>query len=80
MLPHWSGAAHLQLDAHRPVQVLEVGRLQEHVAELGERQAAVEPHLDGVLGEHVRDREVLPDVAQELDQAERAQPVEVVDH
>ena len=74
------GAAHLQLDAHGPVQVLEVRRLEEHVAELGERQAALEPDLDGVLGEHVRDREVLADVAQEVEQAERPEPVEVVDH
>ena len=43
------GAAHLQLDAHRPVQVPEVVRLEEHVAELGERQPAVEAHLDRVL-------------------------------
>ena len=49
----------------------EVGRLQQHVAELGEREPRLEPHLDGVLGEHVRHREVLADVAQEVEQAER---------
>ena len=74
------GAAHLQLDAHRPVQVAEVVRLEEHVAELGERQAALEPDLDRVLGEHVRHREVLAGVAQEVDQRQLAEPVEVVDH
>ena len=61
-------AAHLQLDALRAVEVPEVVGLQEHVAELGERQAALEAGLDGVLGEHVRDREVLARVAQEVDQ------------
>ena len=74
------GAAHLQLDAEAPVQVPEVGRLQQHVAELGERQPAAQPRLDGVLREHVRDREVLPDVAQELQHRQLAEPVEVVDH
>ena len=74
------GAAHLQLDAEGPVQMPEVGRLEQHVAELRERQAAAEPRLDGVLREHVRDREVLPDVAQELQHRQLAQPVEVVDH
>ena len=62
------GAAHLQLDAHRPVEVREVVGLQQHVAELGERQPALQAHLDRVLGEHVRDREVLAGVAQEVDQ------------
>ena len=73
-------AAHLQLDAHRPVQMPEVVRLKEHVAELGERQAALQAHLDRVLGEHVRHREVLARVAQEVDQRQLAEPVEVVDH
>ena len=42
------GAAHLELDAERPVEVLEVGRLEEHVAELGERQAAGEALADRI--------------------------------
>ena len=74
------GAAHLQLHAHRAVEVPEVVRLQEHVAELRERQAALEANLDGVLGEHVRHREVLADVAQEIDERQLAEPIEVVDH
>ena len=53
----------------RPVEMGEVVRLEEHVAELGERQPALQPDLDRVLGEHVRDREVLAGVAQEVDQA-----------
>ena len=73
------GAAHLELDAERPVQVGEVVCLEQHVAELGERQPALQADLDRVLGEHVRDREVLAGVAQELDQRELAEPVEVVD-
>ena len=58
----------------------EVVRLEEHVAELGERQPALEPDLDRILGEHVRDREMLAGVAQEVDQRQRSEPVEVVDH
>jgi hypothetical protein len=73
-------AAHLEIHAHRPVEVLEVGRLDQHVAELGERQAAVQPRRDRVLGEHVRDREVLADVPQPVDQPDLAEPVEVVHH
>src|SRR6266545_4284868 len=59
-------ATHLELHAVGPVEVPEVGRLEEHVAELGVRQTALQPALDRVLGQHVRDREVLADVAQEL--------------
>ncbi len=73
-------AAHLEVDAHRPVKVLEVGGLDQHVAELGERQAPIHPGRDGVLGEHVRDREVLADVPQPVDELDLLQPVEVVDH
>ena len=80
MLPHWSAPPDLELHAHRPVQVPVVGGLQEHVAELGEREPAPHPPLDRVLGEHVRDREVLPDVAQEVEHRDLAQPVEVVHH
>ena len=65
------GAAHLELDAELPMELQEVGRLEEHVAELGVRQAGLEPVLDRILGQHVRDREVLADVAQEVEQAER---------
>ena len=73
------GAAHLQLDADRPVHVGEVVRLEQHVAELGERQAALQPHLDRVLGEHVRHRRSACGVAQEVDQRQLAEPVEVVE-
>ncbi len=58
----------------------EVGGLQEHVAELGERESLVHADLDGVLGQHVGHREVLPDVAQEVEQPGVPQPVQVVDH
>jgi hypothetical protein len=73
-------AAHLQLDPELPVEVLEVGGLEEHVAELRERQATLEPGLDGVLGQHVGHGEVLADLAQEVEHRHRSQPVEVVDH
>ncbi len=80
MLPHWSAPPICSSTPIVPVQVGEVVRLQQHVAEFGERQAALEPDLDRVLGEHVRDREVLAGVAQEVDQRQLAEPVEVVDH
>ncbi len=74
-------AAHLERAAVVQVQAQEVVGLQQHVAELGERQAllALQPRLDRVLGRHVVDGEVLADVAQELDQVELAQPVGVVE-
>ena len=74
------GAAHLELDAQVAVEVLEVGRLEEHVAELGEREAAPSRDCTESFDEHVRDREVLPDVPQELEHRDLAEPVEVVDH
>src|SRR6185312_10879956 len=55
-------------------------RLDEHVAELGERQPGFEADLDRVLGQHVRDREVLADIAQEVEQVEWFEPVRVVGH
>ena len=60
--------------------MFEVVRLQEHVTEFGEREAALKADLDRVLGEHVRHGEMLPGVAQESDEREISQPIEVVDH
>ncbi len=57
----------------------EVGRLEEHVAELGEGESLRQPRLHRVLLEHVRDREVLAHVPQEVEQSHLAQPVQVVD-
>ena len=73
-------AAHLHLDIHRSSEMREVGRLEEHVAELGVREALVQAHLDGILGQHVRNREVLADIPEELDHRHRFEPLEVVDH
>ena len=73
------GAAHLELDILRPEQVGEVVCLEQHVAELRERQPAREPDLDRLLVEHVRDREMLARVAQEIDERQLPQPIEVVD-
>ena len=79
MLPHWSAPPVCISTPSLAVQMQEVRRLQQHVAEFGEAEARFEPLLDRILGEHVRDREMLADVAQEVDQAELAQPVVVVD-
>jgi hypothetical protein len=67
-------AADLQLAAKMVVQVDEVVRLQQHVAELGVAHAAVgpfEPRADGILGQHHVDREVLAHVAKKIQVAER---------
>ncbi|MEZ5248514.1 MAG: hypothetical protein R2713_04610 [Ilumatobacteraceae bacterium] len=40
---------------------------------------ALQPRLDGVLGHHLVDREVLPHVTQELEDRDRHRPVGVVD-
>ncbi len=61
------------------VQLVEVVGLKQLVGELGEGDARVEAGLDDLPGEHLRDREVLADVAQELHDAHLAGPVEVVD-
>ena len=59
----------------------EVVRLQQQVAELGERDAvlALEPAAHRLLLQHVVDGEVLAGVAQERQQVDRRQPVGVVD-
>ena len=80
MLPHWSRAAVLQRAAVPLVQLEEVVRLQDLVAELGEADARLQPGPDDLPGEHLVDREVLADVAQELDRRQRRGPVQVVDH
>ena len=82
MLPHWSDAPDLHAAAVAPVQLVEVVRLQQHVRELGVRDpglARFEALLDRVALDHLVDREVLADVAQEVEQPHAAQPVQVVD-
>ena len=73
------GAAALQLDPVRATQVGEVGCLEKHVAELGEGESLRQSRLHRILLEHVRDREVLAHVPQEVEQPHLAQPVQVVD-
>ena len=73
------GAADLQRAAVPPVQFDVVVGLQQHVAELGVGDAvAVQPPPDGVAIQHHVDREVLAEIAQELDRRHRARPLEVV--
>ena len=71
-------AAHLQVDPVVAVEDQVVGRLERLVGELGERQAAAQALLDRLLLQHRRDREVLADLAQEVQQAVLAEPGSVV--
>ena len=75
------GPADLQLAAEVVVQPQVVVGLQQHVAELGVGDALLglqaDPHA--LAGEHLVDRGVLADVAQELEQRDRLRPVAVVD-
>ena len=60
-------AAELQRHAVVAVEVEEVHRLQQHVAELGVADPGLEPAAHDVAGQHPVHREVLADVAQEVD-------------
>ncbi len=73
------GAADLQCAAVALVQLDEVVGLQQHVAELGVGDAlALEASPHRVAVEHDVDREVLADVAQELDRRHLRGPGQVV--
>jgi hypothetical protein len=72
-------AAHLDVAGVVDVQAEEVVRLEEHVAELRVGDALLHPAPHRLLGDHLAHGEVLPDVAQELEQASRPQPVGVVE-
>ncbi len=73
-------AAHLQLAAVVPVEVVVVVGLQQHVAELGVGDAMLprHPSLHALPGDHLVDRDVLADVTQEVQEAQLPRPVEVV--
>ena len=60
-------------------QLHEVVALEQHVAELREGEPTLKPRLYALLRQHVADREVLPCVAQEIDQSKIAEPTEVVE-
>ena len=72
--------AELQPDAVGAEELEVVHRLQQHVAELGVADAALEPRPDDLAGQHAVDREVLADVAEEVDRREVRGPLVVVDH
>ena len=82
MLPHWSEPPIWSRQPSPAEQVQVVLALQQQVAELGVGHAlGGQPPLDRLAGQHDVDREVLADVAQELQHRLRAGPVEVVgDH
>ena len=65
-----------------PVEQLQIiARLQERVAEFGERDAfAFQAPLDRFLLQQVVHGEMLARIAQKAEQVERRQPVGVVDH
>ena len=74
-------AADLQRAAVPPVQLQEVVGLQDLVAELGVADPArFQPGPDRLPAEHLVDREVLADVAEELQRGQRLGPVQVADH
>lgn len=73
------GPAELKRAPVAAVELYEVHRLEDHVAELGERQAlTAEARTDRLARQHCRDRHVLADVTQEPDQGERLEPRSIV--
>ena len=75
------GAADLQLATVVLVQPPVVVGLQQHVRELGVRDAvlALDPGADRLAGEHLVDGDVLADVAEEGQQRDVTGPLVVVD-
>ena len=75
------GTTDLDLAAEVVVEPQVVVGLQQHVRELRERDPvlAVDPLAHALAGEHLVDRDVLADVAEELEQRHRLGPVAVVD-
>ena len=63
-------------------QLQKVIGLEDHIVEFqeGERLFAVQPELHAVERQHAVDREMRPDIAQQFDIAELAQPFVIVDH
>ena len=76
------GVAHLQGDAVALVELGEVVGLQAHVVEFEESELmlALEPQLDRIHRQHPVDREMPPDLAQEVDVVEPCEPFGVVGH
>src|SRR5262249_46468843 len=74
-------AADLQRAAVPAVQLEEVVRLQDLVAELGVADpAGLEPGPYRLPGEHLAQREVLADVAQKRQRGELLCPLQIADH
>ena len=71
MLPHWSEPPNWSVTPCSRYRVQEVHRLEQHVAELRVADARLQPPPHRVPGEHPVDREVLADVAQEVDDRQR---------
>ena len=63
-----------------PIQVQEVVRLEQHVAELGVGDSGVESSLHGLFLHHHIDAEVLANIAQEGHEPLFHEPVGVVQH
>ncbi len=75
-------AAHLQDAIVAFAKLNKVIGLQHHVVEFEERELllAIEPQLYRVEGKHPVDREMSPDVAQEIDIIKLVKPVGIVAH
>lgn len=70
-------------DLHGAVVVLiepqKVGRLQQLIRELGERETVLGAALDRVLAEELRHRKVLANLPKELEHSHLMEPINVVD-
>lgn len=80
-VPPLIGTTHLHLDVFVLAQMSKIVRLQQHVRELGVRDAVLALHTGShrFLGHHLIDREVLADVTQEVEGTHRRSPVRIVD-
>jgi hypothetical protein len=73
------GGAVLERDPVVAVEAQEVHRLEQHVAELRVADAGLQPSRNHIALQHPVHREVLADVAQEVDRGQARRPVVVVD-
>ena len=76
-VPPLIASARLEFAAEPVVEFQKVARLQQHVAEFGERNSgiAVESSRNRVFGEHLSNPEVFAYIAKKVDGAHRVGPV-----
>src|SRR5829696_8667947 len=73
-------SADLKRDSITTKELAIIVRLKQHVREFGVGDTGLHSHLNGFLGEHVVQREVLADFTHEFHCAEWKKPVGVVAH